>query len=150
MAKHSGVFQTKKKFNHCGKLLTTRFQSCAQLVHGIPWKTSACSYVVIDESKIVRRSRNESHVSSDLVQFSVALRPGSMRCLECGDFQSGPWVQCKVPALPNERSSEIKPKCRRERNYTRSSTWMVFFALLCVNEGFGFHWAGEDWGRTIV
>jgi hypothetical protein len=86
--------------------------------------------VVIEESKVLRRGRDESHVPPDLVQFSVALRLNGMCRLECVDLQSGPRVQCKVPTLLSERPSEIEPKSKSEEKHTRSSMWMVFFALL--------------------
>jgi len=54
--------------------------------------------VVVEESKVFRRGRDESHVPPDFVQFSVVLRLSGMCCLECVDLQPGPRVQCKVPA----------------------------------------------------
>ena len=68
---------------------------------------------MIEESEVFRRGRYESHVPSDLVQFPVALRLSGMRCFECMNLQPRPWVQCKVPALPSERPSEVKLKQRR-------------------------------------
>ena len=74
-----------------------------------------CTYVVIESSEVVCCGRYEGHVSSDLVQFPVALRLSGMRCLECMDLQSGSWVQCKIPALSSERPSEAELRYRREK-----------------------------------
>lgn len=72
-----------------------------------PWEASVCPYVVIEESEVFRCGCYESHVPSDLVQFPVALRLNGVCRFECVDLQSRPWVQCKVPALPSERPSEV-------------------------------------------
>lgn len=75
------------------------------------------AYVVIEESEVLRCGRNENHVSCNLVQFSVALRLNSMRCLERVDLQSGPRVQCEVPALLSKQPSGIETKSRSEESY---------------------------------
>jgi hypothetical protein len=95
----------KRGSNHCGKPRTTRFHSCAQLAPVTAWKTSACPYVVIEDSKVLRRCRDVSHVPSDLVQLPIALGFSGMRRLECVDLQPRSWVQSKVPALSCERRS---------------------------------------------
>jgi len=45
----------------------------------IPWNTPKCPYVVIEESKVFRRGCDESHIPSNLVQFSVVLCLSGMR-----------------------------------------------------------------------
>ena len=55
--------------------------------------------MVIEGTKVVRRGRNESHVSPNFVQFPVALCLSSVCCLERENLQAGPWIQCKIPAL---------------------------------------------------
>jgi hypothetical protein len=91
-------------------------------------------YVVIEDSEVLRRGRNKSHVLTNLVQFSVVLRLSCVCSFECMNLQPRPWIQCKIPALRHAWRSENKPEFRSEGDRTRSSMWMVFFALLCVGK----------------
>ena len=102
-----------------------------------------CPHMVIKGSKVFRSVCNESHVPSDLVQFSVVLRFSRVRFLERVNLQSRPRVQCKIPALSDEGLLKIRPEARNEENRTRSSTWIVFLAVLCAGNVFGIPRAAE-------
>lgn len=62
--------------------------------------------MVIEGSEVLCGGRDESHVLSDLVKFTVALRLYCVRRLERMDLQSGLRIQCEIPALSSKRPSK--------------------------------------------